>query len=70
MYGISEAYNKEDAAMKKVACVGILVADVMTKPVDSVPEKGLLSQRDSSLQKAAGETESPAGEQTAPFNSD
>ncbi len=32
--------------MKKVACVGILVADVMTKPVDSVPEKGLLSQVD------------------------
>ena len=32
--------------MKKVACVGILVADVMTKPVDEVPEKGLLSQVD------------------------
>ena len=32
--------------MRKVACVGILVADVMTKPVDSVPEKGLLSQVD------------------------
>lgn len=32
--------------MKKVACVGILVADVMTKPVDSVPEKGLLSHVD------------------------
>lgn len=32
--------------MKKVACVGILVADVMTKPVDSIPEKGLLSQVD------------------------
>ena len=29
--------------MKKVACVGILVADVMTSPVDSIPEKGLLS---------------------------
>lgn len=33
-------------------------------------EKGLLSQRNSRLQKAAGETESRAGEQTAPFNSD
>ena len=32
--------------MKKVACVGILVADVMTKPVDSVPEKGFLSHVD------------------------
>ena len=32
--------------MSKVACVGILVADVMTKPVDSVPERGLLSQVD------------------------
>ncbi len=32
--------------MSKVVCVGILVADVMTKPVDSVPEKGLLSQVD------------------------
>ncbi len=32
--------------MRKVACVGILVADVMTKPVDSVPEKGLLSHVD------------------------
>lgn len=32
--------------MSKVACVGILVADVMTKPVDEVPAKGLLSQVD------------------------
>ena len=32
--------------MKKVACVGILVADVMTKPVDEIPEKGLLSHVD------------------------
>lgn len=29
---------------KKVACVGILVADVMASPVDSVPERGMLSQ--------------------------
>lgn len=32
--------------MSKVACVGILVADVMTKPVDTIPEKGLLSHVD------------------------
>ncbi|MBQ7399569.1 MAG: carbohydrate kinase family protein [Clostridia bacterium] len=30
--------------MKKVACVGILVADVMASPVDAVPERGMLSQ--------------------------
>lgn len=30
--------------MKKIACVGILVADVMTKPVDEIPGKGLLGQ--------------------------
>ena len=30
--------------MKKVACVGILVADVMASPVDSIPESGMLSQ--------------------------
>ena len=29
---------------KKVACVGILVADVMASPVDAVPERGMLSQ--------------------------
>lgn len=28
--------------MKKVACVGILVADVMVEPVNAYPEKGLL----------------------------
>ena len=28
----------------KVACVGILVADVMASPVDAVPERGMLSQ--------------------------
>ena len=32
--------------MKKVACVGILVADVITKPVDDIPSKGLLSHVD------------------------
>ncbi len=30
--------------IKKVACVGILVADVMASPVDTVPERGMLSQ--------------------------
>ena len=28
--------------MKKVACVGILVADVIVEPVTAYPEKGLL----------------------------
>ncbi|MFA7637258.1 MAG: carbohydrate kinase family protein [Monoglobales bacterium] len=32
--------------MSRVACVGILVADVITKPVDIVPERGLLSHVD------------------------
>ncbi len=30
--------------MKKVACVGILVADVMASPVSEIPAKGMLSQ--------------------------
>ncbi len=33
--------------MKKVACVGILVADVIVRPVNKYPEKGLLEQVDS-----------------------
>ncbi len=33
--------------MKKVACVGILVADVIVRPVNEYPEKGLLAQVDS-----------------------
>ena len=33
--------------MIDVACVGILVADVITKPVDEIPEKGLLGLVDS-----------------------
>ena len=33
--------------MIDVLCVGILVADVITKPVREVPEKGLLSRVDS-----------------------
>lgn len=28
--------------MIDVACIGILVADVIAKPVDSIPKKGLL----------------------------
>ncbi|MBR4087617.1 MAG: hypothetical protein IKK30_07185 [Clostridia bacterium] len=32
--------------MKKVACVGILVADVMAAPVTAAPEKGQLMQVD------------------------
>ncbi len=32
--------------MKKIACVGILVADVMTVPVEKTPEKGQLMQVD------------------------
>ncbi len=30
--------------MKKVACVGILVADVIVEPITAYPEKGLLLQ--------------------------
>ena len=30
--------------MKKVACVGILVADVIVEPVNKYPEKGLLER--------------------------
>lgn len=33
--------------MSKIACVGILVADVITKPVDQLPEKGKLQLVDS-----------------------
>ena len=33
--------------MLDLACVGIMVADVITKPVDSMPEKGLLVKVDS-----------------------
>ena len=33
--------------MIDIACVGILVADVITKPVDEIPEKGLLGLVDS-----------------------
>ena len=33
--------------MAQVACVGILVADVMVRPVDKIPGKGLLEQVDS-----------------------
>ena len=28
--------------MKKIACLGILVADVMTDPIDAMPEPGKL----------------------------
>ena len=33
--------------MKKVACVGILVADVIVQPVHKFPEKGVLEPVDS-----------------------
>ena len=33
--------------MKKVACVGILVADVIVRPVNEYPDKGLLARVDS-----------------------
>ena len=33
--------------MIDIACVGILVADVIVKPVDGIPEKGLLKLVDS-----------------------
>ena len=39
---MAEDFAKEVAAMKKVACVGILVADIITEPVNSYPDKGVL----------------------------
>ena len=43
-----ENIKKENHSMGvDVACVGILVADVLAKPMDSVPEEGLLAQVDS-----------------------
>ena len=30
--------------MNDVACIGILVADVIAKPVDKIPEAGLLER--------------------------
>ena len=33
--------------MKKVACVGILVADVIVQPVCNIPKKGVLEPVDS-----------------------
>ena len=38
-----EKHYKEVIAMKKVSCVGILVADVIVEPVKGYPEKGLLT---------------------------
>lgn len=44
---LSQNSNKEVIAVIDVSCVGILVADVIAKPVSKVPEKGLLSLVDS-----------------------
>ena len=38
---------KETFAMSKIACVGILVADVIVKPVNAYPDKGVLEKVDS-----------------------
>lgn len=37
---MAQGCNQEVVAMKKVACVGILVADVMVEPVKRLPDKG------------------------------
>ncbi|PWM47046.1 MAG: carbohydrate kinase [Clostridiales bacterium] len=44
---LSEGSTKEVIAVIDVACIGNLVADVITKPVDKVPEAGLLERVDS-----------------------
>ncbi len=41
---MAQGHNKEDASVMRVACVGILVADVITEPVDGYPGRGVLSQ--------------------------
>lgn len=41
---MAQGCSKEALAMKKVACVGILVADVIAGPVPRYPEKGTLEQ--------------------------
>ncbi|MBQ7076355.1 MAG: carbohydrate kinase family protein [Clostridia bacterium] len=40
--------------MKKVACVGILVADVIVEPVNGIPEKGLLTHVNSITMHSGG----------------
>ncbi len=43
MLCLAKNHHKKDAAMMfDVACIGILVADVIAKPVDRIPPKGLL----------------------------
>ncbi len=44
---MAQGHYKEDAAMKKVACVGILVADVMVHGLERLPDKGELVRVDS-----------------------
>ncbi len=41
---MAQGDHQEVTAVKKVACVGLLVADVMAAPVAAVPEKGQLMQ--------------------------
>ena len=44
---MAQSNDKETfALMKKIACVGILVADVIVRPVDEYPERGALSRVD------------------------
>ncbi len=43
---MAQGHNKEDAAVKKVACVGILVADVMVSGMNGSPKTGELSRVD------------------------
>lgn len=39
---MAQGHYKENAAVKKIACVGIMVADVMTDPIEAFPEPGKL----------------------------
>ena len=43
---MAQGHNKEDAPVKKVACVGILVADVMVSGMNGTPNKGELARVD------------------------
>lgn len=43
---MAQSHYKEDAALKKVACVGILVADVMVSGITEMPNKGELARVD------------------------
>ena len=55
MLCLAQNNNKKDVAMMiDVACIGILVADIIAKPVDRIPNKGLLGLIDSITMHSGG----------------